>query len=569
MTSDARQVVPHLSIASLTFSDGSNLNFKSNDIVVFVGPNNAGKSAALNGIWEKSQSLQRANRVIKDVELARFGDEDDVIRWLERNCAKGGNPGDSTYSAYGNSVGYRYATERWRNVNHDLEEMAKFFIFRLSTEDRLSLANAPNSIAITTAPLTHPIHYLYAEDKIEQIVSDYYKKAFNEDLIVHRHAGSRIPLYTGQRPQLKPGQNPWNKEYLRKIEALPELASQGDGMRAFVGILLHSLIAYHTVLLIDEPEAFLHPPQARMLGKFIASETSRHRQIFISTHSSDFLKGLLEADTERLRIIRIHRIGEVNEISELNNEQIKSVWADSLLRYSNVLDAIFHKRAVICESDSDSRFYSAVSDCVFKDTNATPERDLMFINCGGKDRFPTVIKALHKLGVPLSAVLDFDILNSEDKLKEIVECLGGDWNELKNDFRHVKHSIEEKKPELNTQEVTTEINKVLSGISEPFFPADAGKSITKILRRSSPWATAKTSGTSFIPNGGATQSFHRLRDNLRSFGVFIVEVGEIEGFVRTVGGHGPAWVNEVLSRPVCSDPELALARAFVRDVLTH
>ena len=44
-------------------------------------------------------------------------------------------------------------------------------------------------------------------------------------------------------------------------------------MRSFASVILH-LLAPNTqsVLLLDEPEAFLHPPQARLLGEFIAKE---------------------------------------------------------------------------------------------------------------------------------------------------------------------------------------------------------------------------------------------------------------------------------------------------------
>lgn len=40
-------IAPSLSFESITFSDGQTLNFDSDEIIVFVGPNNAGKSAAL------------------------------------------------------------------------------------------------------------------------------------------------------------------------------------------------------------------------------------------------------------------------------------------------------------------------------------------------------------------------------------------------------------------------------------------------------------------------------------------------------------------------------------------
>jgi hypothetical protein len=42
----------------------------------------------------------------------------------------------------------------------------------------------------------------------------------------------------------------------------------------------------------------------------------------------------------------------------------------------------------------------------------------------------------------------------------------------------------------------------------------------------------------------------------------VVEVGELEGFVRTEDGHGPKWVNAVLARELGTDAALEEARQF-------
>lgn len=39
------------------------------------------------------------------------------------------------------------------------------------------------------------------------------------------------------------------------------LQEQGDGFRSFVGIVLSILLSKDKIILIDEPEAFLHPTQ--------------------------------------------------------------------------------------------------------------------------------------------------------------------------------------------------------------------------------------------------------------------------------------------------------------------
>jgi hypothetical protein len=337
-------------------------------------------------------------------------------------------------------------------------------------------------------------------------------------------------------------------------------------MRAFVGVILHALVVNHTVILIDEPDAFLHPPQARLLGRMLIEETPNDKQVFISTHSGDFLRGLLDSESKRVRIIRIQRQENINIIKELDNEGIRNVWADPLLRYSNVLDGLFHDKVILCEADSDCRFYAAIYDSIMDNTDIY-KQDVMFIHCGGKDRMPVGIKSLRDLGVPISVITDFDILNSEKPLRTIFEELGGEWEDVVSDWRLVKSSVEQKKPELNSEEVCRDVQTVIDNVSEQTFPKDAGRKIQKILRRSSPWSIAKTVGKQFIPNGEPTEACNRLFEKLENSGLFVVQCGELEEFVKSVGGHGPKWVNSVLKKDLNSDHELREAKDFVNKVI--
>jgi hypothetical protein len=88
-----------------------------------------------------------------------------------------------------------------------------------------------------------------------------------------------------------------------------------------------------------------------------------------------------------------------------------------------------------------------------------------------------------------------------------------------------------------------------------------------VLKKSSPWAIAKEVGKSYVPSGDPTKAADRLLGALRRLGIHVVEVGEVEGFVRSVGNHGPAWVNEVLAKDLAADPELESARMFVADLI--
>jgi hypothetical protein len=63
-------------------------------------------------------------------------------------------------------------------------------------------------------------------------------------------------------PAMPPPPTP---EYLQEIMALPQVQEQGDDVKSFVGMLLAITATEYPLLLIDEPETFLHPPQAYLL----------------------------------------------------------------------------------------------------------------------------------------------------------------------------------------------------------------------------------------------------------------------------------------------------------------
>jgi hypothetical protein len=197
----------------------------------------------------------------------------------------------------------------------------------------------------------------------------------------------------------------------------------------------------------------------------------------------------------------------------------------------------------------------------------TRRPDVMFTHCGGKARLAVVIRALREVDVPVRAVADFDILSEEQPLREVIEALGLAWSDVAGDWKLVKSAIDGKKPELSTTEVSEKIHSVLSRISEATFPGKAKDEIQSVLRRSSPWSNAKDVGKAFVPPGGPTKACERLLRLFRGSGLYVVEVGELESFVRSEGGHGPKWVNAVLGRDLLGDPELETARTFVQELM--
>jgi hypothetical protein len=56
-------------------------------------------------------------------------------------------------------------------------------------------------------------------------------------------------------------------------------------------------------------------------------------------------------------------------------------------------------------------------------------------------------------------------------------------------------------------------------------------------------------------------------NTLERLGIFVVPVGELEGFLRTESGHGPMWVANALKRNLRTDPELDDAKQFIRKII--
>lgn len=560
---------PRVAITSLTFSDSTTVSVAANDVVLVVGPNNAGKSAGLRAIRDKLQDAAHTSPVLQSLETQRTGSSDLFKQWLSGWTVQqlGSPPDNPVHQALGHAMHQSQAHSEWQRSDHVLGQLSRWFCLFLSADERLQICNPPRNIALARDNPSHPIHFLLRDDKQESRLSAQFRKAFGVDLVVHRNAGNQVPLHIGERPTPASGEDRASITYIERLEKLPTLHTQGDGMRSFAGVLLATSVGRESIMLIDEPEAFLHPPQARLLGTTLVQNRNKERQLFIATHSTDVLRGVLDSESPDVKVIRIRRNGNTNSVRLLSNKRIKELWSDPLLRYSSILDGLFHESVVVCEADSDCRFYAAVLDAVMSGEKEDTKRpDLMFTHCGGKARLSVVIRALREVDVPVRAVADFDVLSEEEPLKSIAEALGLAWEEIETDWRTVKSAVDAKRPDLNTDDVKKEICSLLSEIKEPIFPPKAKTAIQAILKRSSPWAHAKQCGKAFVPSGDPSKACERLLDKLRIRGLYVVEVGELEGYARTEGGHGPKWVNAVLKRDLATDSELETARKFVRDL---
>ena len=524
---------PQVFLKNILFNDDMSLLLKHNSIVVFTGANNSGKSQVLKDVELCiNKSNHRPSIVIKNIDW-------DYIEWDYESVNK------STFfneHFYMNERGgyilressYHFDLEslkRWLKEHTFYNGLYMLFVKRLSTEIRLASSNA---LIRNNEPEKHSIYKLYLNESLAQKLSDYFRQAFDVDLIINRNEIETVPLHIGQAPDKKAFTIDRQDDYYKQVNKLPKLQDQGDGMRSFASILLDTFTSDCTITLIDEPEAFLHPPQARILGKMLAKNNPGDRQLLISTHSEDFLQGLLDADNENVTIIRIDREDNINNMSILQNDEIKRLWSNPLLRYSNILSGLFHKKVVVCESDYDCLFYQAIIDAIYEYKGEIAP-DILFTHCGGKTRIKDVVSALKAVNVPVVAICDFDLLNSSQNFKSIIASFGLDWEtKLYADMKIIYDSMNAKSSGEN----------------------DAWNQIKKIGK----------AGFS----GDAPAAYEKVETVCKSAGLFVVPVGEMECFDKTVNKDKKDWVYYVLENyNLAIEPKLEKAREFVKSVVDY
>jgi len=569
--------LPQLTVASLEFSDGQTIGFNDNDIVVITGPNNSGKTVALGEIYAFYTSgdpdCGSKHRVLKQMTRRMIQTPDALKISIRHHCqVVKGHVEYMPTGPYNVSLDQIVQMPLSKGIPHPTGTVAPIFIAFLQLERRLQMAADSGLPPPYPAPVTALNHYLYRSRGKEFSVSEAFKTAFQMDFVVNRCAGESMQLRCGVRPAKGEEEEEYDQSFQTKMLALEHVGSQGHGVKAFAGILMQVLANPTSVLLIDEPEAFLHPPQAYLLGRWLSFNKSKETQIFVSTHSSDFIRGLLDANEERVRLLRLTHVDKINPVKELKSGDVKALWTDPILRYSNAIDGLFHTKVVVCEADSDCRFYSALMDAVRADGDA---QACLFLPTFTKDRLAVPVEALQPVGVHTVVVADIDILKPDciKTLTRIVSALGGNIHDFEADLNIIAHNVD---PKGNGHESSAEIAfKTMEGIicaarqsGAVALSENVREGIKLAIKEKSPWENVKRTGKAWF-KGDAAAGFSRIDAALRKLGLFIVPVGIMEGFAPHVGGHGPKWLLATMKLDLKAAPELFEAREFATAVLRH
>lgn len=539
-------------IEAITFSSGEELTPPADGVLLIVGPNNVGKSLALRevvALFTNHPQAAAPNRAVTQLVVNKEGDVDEFEAWMtEHTRRRDATPANAqvryTHPGLG-VVAWPELHAAWTQ-GPPLGRAAPMFLTYLSPGERLNLMTSAGLWDTMQEDPQHPVQLLYDSVDMETALRSAALEAFGVPLFVNRYAGTQIHIQLGEPPDPVPPPPP--VALMADLRSRPHAHEQGDGLRSFMGILLTLIAGVQRIVVIDEPEAFLHPPQARLLGRKLAEFAPTGRQVIAATHSSDVVIGALDAPNAKVTIARVTRDTDVNRISVLPHEQLRELWADPLLRYSNVLDGLFHRAVFVCEADGDSMFFAAAFDHWIA-ARGLPSPEVLFTHSAGKARMHKVANALRAVQVPVRVIADIDILSDPKDVERIFHALDEDPSDVIEMLTPINAEISGGALNPRKEFVQDRLADILGECrSGEALPDRAVKDARALLRASRGWSAVKDSGTAVL-KGDVLVRTRDVMERAQAAGLIVLD-GELETFDRTIGLHGPEWVGEALARGI-------------------
>lgn len=529
-----------LKSVSVSFSETGTFDLTTKGITIFVGPNNSGKSLVLREIESiVSQDPPPSNlKIVTDfdiewpdpttindqIEKAKVSTPSDVqLGYVHLGRI---NPGGGRETSQVNMSTLRHIANEKNNKGWMATQFIKWGVIRLDGRSRFNLTNDQGGGDLE-APPQNVLAHLFQDDTARASVRELVKDAFNVNFYVDpTNLGTlRIKLADGLLQTDEQSLNDKARKFYRDATHIKDAS---DGVQAFTGIVTAVLSGeYHTIL-IDEPEAFLHPPLARKLGKSLAAiAAKRNGALLASTHSSDFLMGCVQASTS-VKVVRLEYSQGKSRARSIDPGSLEKFLKRPLMRSANVISGLFHDGVIVLESDNDRAFYSEI---FYRLSEGKPDYpSILFVNAQNKQTIREIIGPLREFGVPAAAIPDIDILKDGGKTWI-------DW--------------------LKAARVPSALH---TGLGQQRAAIDAA------LKASG--KDMKTQGGLELLAGPDRTAADLLFDSLETFGVFPVRRGEVENWLPSlnVPGKKTDWAVAMLERLGSDASDSQYVRPAVDDV---
>ena len=510
----------------------SNTNVKLGNLNIIVGPNGAGKTTLLSDL--RVEFVTGAPQSGKWLNLLTDGSiEISSADWKAWSDALA--PISGTNEGY-NGISYRLCADirsigrqqKPSMLREDFANELKEFISQdqlpppviqgqypprdfvtpmkdqwstlLSVDTRLSLSqNTVSQYNADTMNSIQPASFLAVNDKILNSINDKLTKMFKKKIFIESRNINSLEIYTTSSYVKAPKYPDAKPQNYKKITEIVDkwindnnvilLSQEGHGVRAAAQILYELESESNKIVFIDEPELHLYPAAKYLLGGFIGMYAKRgQKQIIVSTHDSDLLRGLIDSNSNAT-IIRISKDRSVHHIksSEIQktttNEFLQSAFSDVIIITEGVQDQFVYNKA-------------------FRLKKRLEDYSYQILAANGKENVSNELYLFEKLNIKYAVIVDFDALYDEHKRRR------------SNKVNSIQEIITGRIPQNDIAQNI--INKV------------------KAINNTTYGKPSRKRGLNADDiSDNDKENIQELLTSLESYGIFVVPIGELEDWVNT------------------------------------
>ena len=543
-----------MEIESITLKNNQTINLGK--ISILVGANNVGKSQTLRDIQQRMQiGLASKFVLLKEINFRKPHNFEDLFTNLKVSDSKHSIGQKRIVGINNNMTGQdsfeinfehsKYQFEQQPNLDWVLGTISKFKVSHLDSSTRLNLISTTNSFNPDTEDPANILQNLFLQKENEELLKIAFNEAFGMEVMLDYSGLKDFCLRVAKEfPEIP--EDP-RKAYI-VTKDFNKIDNQGDGFRSFVGIVLSLLFSKDRIVLLDEPEAFLHPAQARYLGKWIADNSDKlSGQLIISTHNSNFLSGLLQSD-KKVDIYRLNRNEDDTTFKLIPPEATENLSKSPMLSSQRVLEAIFHKAVIVCEADADRIVYQTVSTLHYNN------QEILFVYSHNKQTLKDVASLLIATQIPVGVISDIDLLNDETDFKNLYLAVTQTdaTKDLLNKRKEIAESVDNTSEQQALDKLRENVNEFLEQLNNNDHSFGGAKgALNRIRKETSKWTFPKKNGLEGFDDG-IRPKVSELIAELNEKNIFIIPVGELEGWMNLGTSRKNNWIvlalNEIFAK---------------------
>jgi len=394
----------------------------------------------------------------------------------------------------------------------------RMFASRFGGKERFQLTMNKPASDLKSLP-TSCLSRLFQDDSKRAEVRTLIHEAFGRYFVIDPTSIGTLEVRLSDTPPPSSSvERGWTDESTRFHKAAKPISDFSDGVQAFTGLAMTVIAGEEKIMLIDEPEAFLHPSLAFLLGKKLSElMSSRDGNLIVATHSAHFVMGCLQSG-KKLNIIRLTNEEGVGPTARhLSSDKVAELFKNPLLRSTGVMQGLFYSNVVVGEGDADRAFYNEINERMLSNNPSEGIPSPLFLNAQNKQTVWDILSPLRGMGIPAVGIVDIDFVKDG----------GATFTKA-----------------LSAAGVPTTLHESLQNMR------------TKVkLAFDATRRDMKRDGGINLLTGENKELALKFLNDLAEYGLFVVPGGEVESWLKQLEctGHGPEWLIQLFGK-LGSDP---------------